>query len=175
MAERSPLWDDVLADLETASRHAARAVARAKTLKEKSRRLSTETREEREHMVGRLIHDCYSCLKAGIERLVKAIDGEAPVGGEYHTELINRAARKLATRPPLIAESTATMLQRLRSFRHAYRHSYGHPGYDYARAVENVPIAAKAVQATSRELKRFAEVMGLVKVGSRGGRNGRAK
>ena len=81
--------------------------------------MDAEARFDRERAVGSLIHDCYTAMEAALERLIDAVDGDRPKGGDYHAQLIERAAAALAgLRPAIVSAETARDLHALRGFRH---------------------------------------------------------
>jgi hypothetical protein len=86
------------------------------------------------------------------------VDGALPTSPSYHFDLIRRAQVAIeGIRPALISTSTAQGLQKLRAFRHVFRHAYD--GYDYDRAAENVSIAEKTVPAFCKEIRDFGQAM----------------
>ena len=162
MSARNPaLWADIARDLETARSSAERAAFRVQSLSVEAQMMDAETRFDRERAVGSLVHDCYTALEAALERLIDAVDGDRPKGGDYHAQLIERAAAALAgLRPAIVSAETARDLHALRGFRHVMRHAYG--GFDYARAAPNAEIAARAVPCVSEEVTAFARAMGIL-------------
>ena len=159
MAANPALWADVRRDLDAARDSCSRAASRAKSLEERGHQMDPDARFDRELAVGTLLHDCYSAMEACIERLIEAIDGDRPKGGDYHAQLIGRAAASIeGLRPAVITGETARDLNTLRSFRHAMRHAYG--SFDYCRAAPNVPIAIRTVDRFDREVTGFLQGLG---------------
>jgi hypothetical protein len=116
-------------------------------------------RSDREHAIGLLLHNCYGAMEAVLERLQVAIDGEKPIGGDYHKELVRRAARPVpGLRPAIISRRTAEELNELRKFRHVLRHAYDE--YDYAKVAPNVPLAKELVARFEADVLTFARQMG---------------
>jgi hypothetical protein len=108
-----------------------------------------------------LFPDCCAALESVPERLIDAVDGDRPKGGDYHAQLIERATLPLARiRPAIVSAETARDLHALRGFRHVMRHAYG--GFDYARAAPNAEIAARTVARVSAEVTAFARSMGIL-------------
>ena len=152
------LWADVRRDLDAASRFADGAVRRAASLERGDLALDPDAREDREAAIGLLLHNCYGSMEAALERLIKSIDGDVPAGSSFHSNLILRAQTEIeGMRPPMISVTTARKLQKLRAFRHVFRHAYD--GFDYNRAAENVPLAEAVVQALRDHLERFRDAL----------------
>lgn len=161
MAKNQALWADVRRDLNTAKNSCALAAGRVRSLEERGQEMDPDIRFDRELAVGTLLHDCYSAMEAAMERLVDAIDGDRPRGGDYHVQLIQRATTEIeGLRPAMISPSTAKDLQALRAFRHTMRHAYG--AFDYARALPNVEIALRAVKSFGDEIASFAKAIAVV-------------
>jgi hypothetical protein len=152
------LWADITRDLDAATRYAETAVRRAASLESHSEDMDDDAREDREAAIGLLLHNCYGAMESVLERIIRAIDGTLPTSPNYHSDLIRRAQMSIeGTRPALISTSTAQGLQKLRAFRHVFRHAYD--GYDYERAAENVPIAEATVLAFCKDIREFGQAM----------------
>ncbi len=145
-----PTWSDVAADLATALTAARRAEAKAGALPS----VEGEARENAELAIGKHIHDAYSAAEAALERVVIAVDGEAPQGRSYHRDLVDRASRPFGgRRGPLIREETRHLLIKLVAFRHAYRHVY--EDFEWDLAAPNVAVAAAAIPMLAADLEAF--------------------
>lgn len=71
------------------------------------------------------LHSLDSGYENIIERIIRAIDGDAPVGRRYHILLLKRAMNPIAgVRPALIATETFRLLDELRTYRHKFRNIY---------------------------------------------------
>jgi hypothetical protein len=150
------IWTDVQDDLRTAVAAAQLAAAKAGTLAA----LTPDARFDREIAVGKLLHDAYSAAENALQRILLVMDKELPVGGAFHRELIDRAARPIpAARPSLISAATADGLGALLRFRHVFRHSY--EAFEFGRAAQNVAIAAATIPRLRDELTAFAASLGL--------------
>jgi hypothetical protein len=161
MAANPALWADIARDLDAAAENAAAAVRRDRSLADPEAVTDVEARRDREVAIGVMLHNCYGALESALERLIQAMDGSLPVAPAYHSELVRRAAAPVpGLRPPMISPETASRLDRLRAFRHAFRHAYG--GYDYSRAAENVQLAAGAVALFRRDIEVFAKAHGIL-------------
>lgn len=161
MAANPALWADVQRDLEVVHKNAAALLARAEALERHGVELPPDLRLDREIAIGVMLHNCFGAMESALERLIEAVDGSLPTGRNYHTELIRRAEASVPDiRPSIISPALAADLQRLRQYRHAFRHAYG--DYDYARAAENIPVITRAVPALIAELKAFAHRTRLI-------------
>jgi hypothetical protein len=71
------------------------------------------------------LHHGYTAIEALLERVLRAVDGEAPAGRGAHVEIIEQARIAVpGLRPALVSEVTARGLHELRAFRHFVRHGY---------------------------------------------------
>ncbi len=161
MALTSPLWADIERDVADATAYVRQAAERVHALTEGGSDLPVDLRQDREWAVGYLLHNAYGAIESGLEKLIIKLDGDRPAGSDYHAQLIRRAALPIAgLRPAIISETTAASLQALRGFRHVFRHVYG--GFDYRRAVVNLPIAEQVILGLADELPAFARAMGML-------------
>jgi len=99
------------------------------SVKRKLARLKTEKDHENidSHYkaVAASLHSLYSGYENIIERIIRAIDGDAPVGRQYHILLLKRAMNPIeGVRPALIAAETFGLLDELRTYRHKFRNIY---------------------------------------------------
>lgn len=67
----------------------------------------------------------YTAVEATLERLLQGLDGDAPRGASWHTELLRASCVPLpGLRPQLISATAANGLRDLLGFRHFARHAY---------------------------------------------------
>ena len=67
----------------------------------------------------------YTAVEATLVRVLDGLDGEAPRGAHWHTELLRAASVPLpGLRPELISPGVAGSLRDLLGFRHFARHAY---------------------------------------------------
>ena len=152
------LWADITRDLDAATRYAETAVRRAASLKAHPEDMDDDVREDREAAIGLLLHNCYGAMESALERIIQAMDGTLPASSSYHADLIRRAQTAIeGVRPAIISTSTARGLQKLRAFRHVFRHAYD--GYDYDRAAENVPTAEVTVPSFCKDIREFGQAI----------------
>jgi hypothetical protein len=160
MAAKPALWADIQRDLQVARNHVAKAAVRARMLGRRGKSLPDDVRIDREYAIAVMLHHAYGAMEGALERLIRAVDGDLPTGVSYHAEIIRRAATPIeGVRSAIITRSTASGLHRLRSFRHAFRHTYY--DYDHARAAENVPLAVQVARSFRAELSAFAKAIKL--------------
>ena len=161
MAANPALWADVLRDIDAATALADRAARRAKALSTHGEELEVDAREDSEWAIGVMLHHCYVALENALERLIKVADGSAPTSAQYHADLVERAARPVRdVRVAMITAHTASLMHKLRGFRHAFR--YASVAYDYDLAAENVPFAEELVPRFRSEIMEFALRIGLI-------------
>ena len=161
MAGNRALWADIRRDLAGARNSSALAAERAASLAERGPEMAPDIRFDRELAVGTLLHDCYCAMEAAMERLVEAVDGDRPAGGDYHAQLIRPAEIAIeGLRPAMISATTAKDLQALRSFRHTMCHGYG--SFEYARALPNVAIALRGVDSFTNEITAFCKIIAIL-------------
>jgi hypothetical protein len=99
------------------------------SIQRKLERLKTERDRENidshDKAIAASLHSLYSGYEAVIERIVRAIDGDAPVGRHYHVLLLKRAMNPLeGVRPGVISAETFSLLDELRTYRHKFRNIY---------------------------------------------------
>ena len=71
------------------------------------------------------LHSYYTLLEGLIQRLVLALEGDAPRGPASHVALARHAMRPVeGVRPALVAPERAASMDELRRFRHFFRHGY---------------------------------------------------
>jgi len=97
------------------------------SVKRKLARLKTEKDHENidshHKAVAASLHSLYSGYENIIERIIRAIDGDAPVGRQYHILLLKRAMNPIeGVRPALIAAETFGLLDELRTYRQVQEH-----------------------------------------------------
>lgn len=99
------------------------------SIKRKLQRLNTEKDPENidSHIkaVAGSLHSIYTGYESIIERIIRAIDGETPLGSDYHLKLLRRALTEIPEiRPPIISKDSFSLLDDLRTYRHKFRHIY---------------------------------------------------
>ncbi|MBM4321057.1 MAG: hypothetical protein FJ125_14170 [Deltaproteobacteria bacterium] len=71
------------------------------------------------------LHDYYTALETVFERVARLLDGDMPVGPDWHRELVEQMAAELPPlRAPVIGPGQRRWLHTLRNFRRFCRHAY---------------------------------------------------
>jgi len=71
------------------------------------------------------LHSIYTGCENILERIVRAVDGDIPLGKDYHSLLLRRAITSIdSVRPPIITLEMYTKLDELRAYRHKFRNVY---------------------------------------------------
>jgi hypothetical protein len=71
-----------------------------------------------------ILHAFYNGVENIFKRIAVALDGGAPQGEFWHSELIERMATPSKKRPALLSEAMNERLQEYLDFRHVFRHAY---------------------------------------------------
>jgi hypothetical protein len=71
-----------------------------------------------------VLHSFYTGVENILKRISIEIDGSAPQGEFWHTELLERMTSSHVNRPAVLSESLNTILQEYLDFRHVFRHAY---------------------------------------------------
>lgn len=71
------------------------------------------------------LHSIYTGCENILERIVRAIDGDIPMGKDYHSALLRRSVMKIENvRPAIIRYETYATLEEFRGYRHKFRNIY---------------------------------------------------
>jgi hypothetical protein len=71
-----------------------------------------------------ILHAFYNGVENIFKRIAIALDGSAPQGEFWHSELIERMASPAKKRPALLSAVMNENLQEYLDFRHVFRHAY---------------------------------------------------
>ena len=74
--------------------------------------------------LGAVLQSFYNGVESIFQTVAKRVDQDLPTGADWHRQLWAQMARATATRPPLIAPTTADQLEPYLGFRHFVRHAY---------------------------------------------------
>lgn len=147
---------DITSDLELIKKE-------VESIKRKLQRLQTEKDPENidshiKAVVGSL-HSIYTGYETIIERIVRAIDGETPLGKDYHLKLLRRALTEIPdVRPGIITKETFILLDELRTYRHKFRHIYLYL-ISPDRIIELAEKGIKLFEQFSKDIERFKEFL----------------
>ncbi len=76
--------------------------------------------------IGSILHDFYCGIENIFEKIAKALDGELPMGHDWHYQLLNRMGIEIEeTRPAVISTKLKDELKDYLRFRHLFRNVYG--------------------------------------------------
>jgi hypothetical protein len=101
-----------------------------------------------------ILHAFYNGVENIFKRIAVALDGGAPQGEFWHSELIERMATPSKKRPALLSDALNERLQEYLDFRHVFRHAYT---FDLKWAkMKHLAVECVAVlQKLEKELETF--------------------
>lgn len=71
------------------------------------------------------LHSIYTGCENILERIIRTVDGDIPLGKDYHSLLLRRAITTIdAIRPEILSIETYAKLDELRAYRHKFRNIY---------------------------------------------------
>jgi Ni,Fe-hydrogenase III large subunit len=128
-------------------------------IKRKLLRLKTETDHENidshTKAVAASLHSIYSGYENILERIIRAIDGDTPLGTQYHVMLLKRAMNVIdGVRPAILAAETFRLLDELRTYRHKFRNIYLYL-LSTGRIVDLAQIGIKSFELFERDINTF--------------------
>lgn len=133
------------------------------SIKRKLIRLKTEKDPENidSHIkaIAGSLHSIYTGYESIIERIVRALDGETPLGKDYHLKLLRRAITEIPhCRPSIITRETFIILDELRTYRHKFRHIYIYM-ISPSRIIELAEQGIKSFESFNRDIEKFKEFL----------------
>ena len=103
------------------------------------------------------LHQLYTALETGFERICRTFEGDLPPGAESHLALLRDMSLDLpAIRPAVIDVATLEALLPLLRFRHFVRHAYA-VAWDQRRLREIWEAADRAWPLVTKDLEEFLE------------------
>jgi hypothetical protein len=154
MAERAALLRlaaEVRADLDAAAR----------LLDELARHAPRSTPGDVVHhgYVAVTLHQVYTALESGFERICRTLEGSPPGGPDSHAALLRDMTFELeGIRPAVLRAETAAVLLPLLRFRHFVRHSYT-LAWDPQRLDEVTRAARQAWPAVHADVSAFLDFL----------------
>lgn len=150
------LISDIKADLSLIKKE-------AKSIERKLEKLKTETDPENldSHVkaIAVTLHSIYTGCETVIERIIRTIDGDTPLGKDYHLMLLRRAITPIENvRPVIISKKTFNKLDELRTYRHKFRNIYLYLLSD-KRIKELAVLGLKLVVEFEKDIAKFLEFM----------------
>lgn len=116
----------LIADIDSDLRLISKEI---ESIKRKLDRLKTE--KDRENIdshnkaVAASLHSIYSGYENVLERIIRAVDGDIPLGTQYHMMLLKRSLTVIeGVRPAILSVEAFTLLDELRTYRHKFRNVY---------------------------------------------------
>ena len=96
----------------------------------------------------------HTSMEAGLERILKMLGEEIPVGESWHRDLIKRVSRSLEDRPAIFPQDVARAADETRKFRNLATRSYDNFSVEFAEpSVEAAAILSKKLQEVVKEFK----------------------
>jgi len=104
-------------------------------------------------------HNYYSAIEDLLQLVAKAFENNIADVSRWHSELIDRMTLNIpGVRPPLLSTQTATLLHRLRGFRHFFRHAYDVP-LDAAEVQQNWDITRQLRPLLEQDVATFLHAL----------------
>ena len=133
----------------------------------KLERLKTETDYENidSHVkaIAGSLHSIYTGCENILERIIRAIDGDIPLGKDYHSQILRRAVNEIESlRPAIIHIHTYAKLDEFRAYRYKFRNIYLYlitPGRIKALSQEGIEL----VDAIEKDIQKFIQFLVLKK------------
>lgn len=119
---RLSAWASVRKQVETGLAELRRLLATHRPLLARCRESAPTTDEVA--ALAAILHSFYSGAEKLFKRLAAEVDGEAPRGEFWHSELLDCMARATRRRPAVLSEQLRLELEEYMDFRHMFRHAY---------------------------------------------------
>ena len=114
--------------------------------------------------IGSILHDFYTGIERLIEHIASELDGEIPVGADWHVQLLGRMTSEIeSVRPAVLSSDLADALRPYLRFRHLFRNIYRHSialgamprtGHGDGRYLGKIPRRNGIVQRRIEEFTR---------------------
>ena len=76
--------------------------------------------------IGSILHDFYTGIEQLLEHIASELDGEIPVGADWHSQLLGRMTSEIeSVRPAVLGSDLADALRPYLRFRHLFTNIYG--------------------------------------------------
>ncbi len=76
--------------------------------------------------IGSILHDFYTGIEQLLEHIASELDGEIPVGADWHAQLLGRMTSVIeSVRPAVLSPDLADALRPYLRFHHLFRNIYG--------------------------------------------------
>lgn len=129
------------------------------SVKRKLDRLKTEKDSENidshNKAVAASLHSVYSGYENVLERIIRAVDGDMPLGTQFHLMLLKRARTEIeGVRPAILSAEAYTLIDELRTYRHKFRNIYLYL-LSAKRIADLAQIGIKSFEAFERDINAF--------------------
>ncbi len=129
------------------------------SIQRKLERLKTEkdleNKDSHNKAIAASLHSIYSGYETILERIIRAIDGDLPLGKQYHIMLLKRAMNAIeGVRPAILASGTFQLLDELRTYRHKFRNIYLYL-LSTDRIVELAQSGIRSFESFERDIQTF--------------------
>jgi hypothetical protein len=116
---------------------------------------ATVPEEARWAMLAVSLHGYYCAVESSLMRIARTVDGDTPVGDEWHRDLLLCMSMPLGDiRGPVLSEESRAFLGKLLGFRHFFRHAYA-VEFDGALLLDHASRVATAHPRLAQELRLF--------------------
>ncbi len=102
----------------------------------------------------------HTSAEKALQRVLRILDEDQPVGEDWHRTLIARLAKPLSgehARPAVLSAEVASDLDETRRFRHIAMRSYG--TFDARKTVPSIDAARRLATTLAAEIRRFREAI----------------
>jgi hypothetical protein len=97
--------------------------------------------------IGSILHDFYTAIERIFRRISQNLDGELPLGENWHTQLLDRMTLNIPeVRIPVISKELKSQLHELLRFRHVFRNVYGYE------------LKARKIEPLARKINKIAPI-----------------
>lgn len=113
------------------------------------------------------LHHAYGAIERILERIARIIDGDLPMGPDWHPALLHTMSLKIdGVRPAVLSRESVAGLRQLLSFRHFFRHAYT-VEFDPVRLADLRRVLVETAPQLDAELTAFDTFLAQVGVADR--------
>lgn len=101
------------------------------------------------------LHHAYGAVESILERIARSIDGDLPMGPDWHQALLHTMGLEIdGVRPAVLSRESVAGLRQILSFRHFFRHAYA-VELDPARLADLRHVLVESAPRLDAELTAF--------------------
>ncbi len=101
------------------------------------------------------LHHAYGAVESILERIARSIDGDLPMGPDWHQALLHTMGLEIdGVRPAVLSRDSVAGLRQILSFRHFFRHAYA-VELDPARLADLRQVLVESAPRLDAELTAF--------------------